>query len=205
MENKHSLAAKLLIVSGKLTGLNEGFTFYETPTGEKINSRILAAYLIAATIEDLKDKRAVEYKEGEIKAIIGGNIPVLILNRKKNEGIGFEKIVLEKLEKEKNLIDLVRDIMGGAYQIPEQRLLWLIRKEFPTEEYMRQEKVTMMFVFSRMETKWIPEKVMPLAEKWLPELKPVWEKTLNLPWLKTAVRNVNFGLSATKAQEKDDD
>jgi hypothetical protein len=204
MEGKYSLAARLLIVSGKLSGLTEGFTFYETPTGEKINSRTLAAYLIAATIEDLKKRGIIDYKEGEIKAVIGGNIPVLILNRKKGEGVGFEKIVLEKLEKEKNLIDLIKDIIGGAYQIPEQRILWLIRKEFPTDEYMRQEKVTMMFIFSRMETKWIPEKVTPLAEKWLPELRPVWEKLLSLPWLKTAVRNVNFGLSATKAQEKDD-
>jgi hypothetical protein len=205
MEEKYSLAARLLIVSGKLSGLSEGFTFYQTPTGEKVNSRTLVAYLIAATIEDLKNRGVIDYKEGEIKAIIGGKLPILILNRKKNEGIGFEKIILEKLEKEKNLIDLVKDVIGGIYQIPEQRLLWLIRKEFPTEEYMRQEKVTMMFIFSRMETRWIPEKVTPLADKWLPELKPIWEKVLNLPWLKTAVRNVNFGLSATQAQEKDDD
>jgi hypothetical protein len=205
MEEKYSLAARLLIVSGRLSGLSEGFTFYQTPTGEKVNSRILTAYLIAATIEDLKNKGVIDYKEGEIKALIGGKIPVLILNRKKQEGVGFEKIVLEKLEKEKNLIDLIRDILGGMYQIPEHRILWLIGSEFPEAEYKRQEKVTVMFILSRMETRWIPEKVTPLADKWLPELKPIWENVLKLPWLKTAVRNVNFGLSARKAQDKDDD
>jgi hypothetical protein len=204
MEDNYSLAAKLLIVSGKLPGLSEGFTFYPTPTGEKVNSHTLATYLIAATIEDLKNRGIIDYKEGEIKAI-GGQIPVLILNRKKNEGIGFEKTFLEKLEKEKNLIDLVRDIIGGMYQIPEQRLLWLIRSEFPTDKYMREETVKVMFVLSRKETRWIPEKVAPLVEKWLPEMKSVWEKVLQLPWLKTAVRDCNFGMSSSRAMEKDDD
>jgi len=204
MDEKYSLAAKLLIVCGKLSGLNEGFSFYQTPTGEKVNSRTLAIYLIAATIEDLKNRGIIDYKEGEIKAI-GGKLPVLILSRKKNEGIGFEKTVLEKLEKEKNLIDLVKDIIGGMYQIPEERLLWMIRREFPTDEYIRQETVTTMFIFSRKETRWIPEKVAPLAEKWLPELEPVWKKVLELPWLKTAIRDCNFGLSSTQAERKDDD
>jgi hypothetical protein len=204
MDEKYSLAAKLLIVCGKLSGLNEGFSFYQTPTGEKVNSRTLAIYLIAATIEDLKNRGIIDYKEGEIKAI-GGKLPVLILSRKKNEGIGFEKTVLEKLEKEKNLIDLVKDIIGGMYQIPEEHLLWMIRREFPIDEYMRQETVTTMFIFSRKETRWIPEKVAPLAEKWLPELEPVWKKVLELPWLKTAIRDCNFGLSSTQAERKDDD
>ena len=112
---------------------------------------------------------------------------------------------MEKLEKEKNLIDLIKDIIGGMYQIPEERLLWMIRREFPTDEYMRQETIKTMFVFSRTETRWIPEKVTPLAEKWLPELKPVWEKVLKLPWLKTAVRDCNFGLSFSRAIPKDHD
>jgi hypothetical protein len=204
MNRDYSLAAKLLIVSGKLSGLDEGFLFYASPTGEKINSRVLVSYLLAATIEDLKNRDIIEYKESEIKAI-GGNLPVLILNRKRNDGVGFEKIVLEKLEKEKNLIDLVKDLMGGMYQIPEYKLLSLIRREFPQDEFMREETVTTLFIFNRKETRWIPEKVTPLAEKWLPELKPVWENVLKLPWLKTAVRNCNFGLSSTTAQEKDDD
>jgi len=203
MEGKYSLAARLLIVSGKLPGLNEGFQLYESPTGEKINSRILVSYLIAATIEDLKSRGVIEYKEEEKKALFG-KIPVLILKRKKNEGVGFEKIILGKLDKEKNLIDLIKEIIGGAYQIPEYRLLWLIRNEFPEEKYMRQEKVTTMFIFSRMETRWIPEKVAPLVDEWLPKLKPIWERMLKLPWLKTAVRNCNFGLSSTKAEDKDD-
>jgi hypothetical protein len=62
-----------------------------------------------------------------------------------------------------------------------------------------------MFVFSRKETRFIPEKINPLVEEWLPELTPVWENVLELPWLKTAVRDCNFGLSSTKAAEKDDD
>ena len=204
MEDKYSLAAKLFLVSGKLSGLNEGLQLYNSPTGEKINSRILAAYLVAATIEDLKKRGIIEYKEGEIGAI-GGKLPVLILNRRINEGVGFEKKFLEKLDKEKNLIDLVKVIIGGQYQIPEYQLLWPIRSEFPNEEFMRQETVTMLFVFKRSETRFIPEKINPLVEKWLPELKPVWESVLALPWLKTAVRNCNMGLSFTKAQEKDDD
>jgi len=206
MDDKYSLAAKLLIVCGKLPGLNEGFSFYQTPTGEKVNSKTLATYLIAATIEDLKKRGIIDYKEGEIKAI-GGKIPILILSRKKNQGVGFEKAVLEKLDKEKNLIDLVRDLVGGIYEIPEQRLLWLIRNEFPEEEYMRQETVTTMFIFSRKETRWIPEKVAPLVEKWLPELEPVWREVLELPWLKTAIRDCNFGFSSTRQvfDKKDED
>jgi hypothetical protein len=204
MDQKHSLAAKLFVVSGKLSGLNEGFSLYAAPTGEKINSKTLAIYLLAATIEDLKNRGVIEYKEDE-KKVLGGTLPILVLKRKKNEGVGFEKTFLEKLDEEKNLIDLTRDIIGGTYQMPEYQLFWLIRKEFPQDEYMREETVKMMFVFSRKETRWIPEKVNPLVEKWLPELTPVWEKVLKLPWLKTAVRNCNFGLSATRAQEKDDD
>jgi hypothetical protein len=204
MDSKYSLAAKLLLVSGKLSGLNEGLSLYSSPTGEKVNSKTLAIYLVAATIEDLKNKGLIEYKEGEISAI-GGKLPVLILNRKKNEGVGFEKTVLEKLDEEMNLIDLVGKLVGGMYQIPEYRLLWLIRSEFPNEEFMREETVKMMFVFSRKETRFIPEKVAPLVEKWLPELEPVWNKVLELPWLKTAVRNCNLGLSAVRAIDKDDD
>lgn len=206
MDNKYSLAARLLIVSGKLSGLNEGLALYQSPTGEKVNSKTLAIYLVAATIEDLKNRGIIEYKEGEISAI-GGKLPVLILNRKKNEGVGFEKTVLEKLDKEMNLIDLVRKLVGGMYQIPEYRVLWLIRSEFPDEEYMREETVKMMFVFSRKETRFIPEKVDPLVKKWLPELEPVWKKVLELPWLKTAIRDCNLGLSATRDtsdQDRDD-
>jgi hypothetical protein len=204
MDQKYSLAARLLVVSGKLPGLNEGFSLYAAPTGEKINSKTLAIYLLCATIEDLKNRGVIEYREDE-KKVLGGTLPILVLKRKKNEGVGFEKTILEKLDQEKNLIDLTSDIIGGTYQMPEYQLLYLIRKEFPQDEYMRQETVKMLFVFSRKETRWIPEKIAPLVEKWLPELTPIWEKVLKLPWLKTAVRDCNFGLAANRAQPKDDD
>jgi len=70
---------------------------------------------------------------------------------------------------------------------------------------MRQETVKVMFVLSRQETKWIPEKVKPLVDEWLPKMKPIWEKTLALPWVKTAIRDCNFGFSASKTQVKFDD
>jgi hypothetical protein len=200
MVEDHSLAAKLFMVSGKLPGLTEGFCFYETPSGEKVNSRILAAYLTAATIENLSKQGALEYREAGLKAI-GGEIPVLILNRKNTAGTGFERTFLEKLDTEKNLIELVKDIIGGRYQIPEHQLLWLVRSEFPHNEYTRQQEVG-FFLFKRKETRWIPEKVKPLVDIWLPQLKPIWEDTLRLPWLKTAVRDFNFGLSSQKAFPK---
>ena len=142
----------------------------------------------------------MEYREAGLK-VIGGEIPVLVLNRKNTDGTGFEKTLLEKLDKEKNLIELVKDIIGGRYQIPEQQLLWLIRSEFPHDEYTRQEEVG-FFLFKRKETRWIPEKVNPLVDTWLPQVKPIWEETLRLPWLKTAVRDFNFGLSSQKASPK---
>jgi hypothetical protein len=94
---------------------------------------------------------------------------------------------------------LVKKIIGGIYEMPEYQILWLIRNEFPASEYMRKEKLKMMLFFSRMETRWIPEKVQPFVGKWLPEMKPVWERVLTLPWLKIAVRNCNFGYSTTKS------
>jgi hypothetical protein len=203
MLEERSLAAKLFMVSGKLPGLTEGFCFYDTPSGEKVNSRILGAYLTAATIENLSKLGALEYREAGLK-VIGGEIPVLVLNRKNTAGTGFEKTFLEKLDKEKNLIELVKDIIGGRYQIPEQQLLWLIRREFPHDEFLRQEEVG-FFLFKRKETRWIPEKVNPMVDAWLPQVKPIWEETLRLPWLKTAVRDFNFGLSSQKASLKHDD
>ena len=204
MADNYSLAAKLLIVSGKLPGLTEGLLFYVTPTGEKVNSRLLVAQLLAATIEDLKNRGLLEYHQEE-KQVLGGKLPLLVLHRLKSEGIGFEKILLDKLDKDKNLIDLTGDIIGGRYELPEYQILWLIRQEFPVTEFMRQEEVKMMFIFSRKETRWIPEKVQPLVDSWLPELKPIWEKTLQLSWLKTAIRDCNFGSSSTTAADKDDD
>jgi hypothetical protein len=204
MADNHSLAAKLLIVSGKLSGLDGSLCFYETPTGEKVNSRLLVAYLMAATIEDMKGRGLLDYELGEMKAI-GGKIPLLVLTKKTDSGVGFEKIILDKLVKPTNLIDLVKSIIGGMYELPEYRILYFIRSEFDMKEFMRQETVKMMIFFSRQETRWIPEKVQPLVDQWLPELKPVWEKTMALPWLKTAVRNCNFGFSTSKAQERDDD
>jgi hypothetical protein len=203
MAEDHSLAAKLFMVSGKLPGLTEGLCFYETPTGEKVNSRVLAAYLTAATIENLSKIGALEYREAGLK-VLGGEIPILIINRKNIDGTGFDKIVLEKLDSEKNLIELVKDIIGGRYEIPEQQLLWLIRSEFPHNEYTRQEEVRFLFM-KRKETRWIHEKVNPLVDAWLPQVKPIWEETLKLPWLKTAVRDFNFGLSSQKASPKNDD
>lgn len=203
MVEDYSLAARLFIVSGKLPNLTEGMCFYPTPSGEKVNSRTLAAYLIAATIEDLKKRGALEYRESEITAI-GGQIPVLVLNRKSLDVIGFEKILLEKLNKTMNLIDLVRAIIGGRYQMPEYQLLWLIRSEFPPDEYLRKEEVG-FFIFKRKETRWIPEKAQPLIESWLPELKPTWDEVLRLPWLKTAVRNLNFAVSAERVIPRDKD
>ena len=203
MVEDYSLTAKLFMVSGKLPGLNEGLSFYQTPSGEKVNSRILAAYLTAATIENLSKRGALEYRESELQ-VLGGKIPVLVLNRKTTGGTGFEKSLLEKLEKEKNLIELVKDMIGGMYQMPENQLLWLIRSEFPQNDYTHQVEVRVLFL-KRKETQWIPEKVKPLIDIWLPQLKPVWEETLRLPWLKTAVRDFNFGLSSRKASPKDDD
>jgi uncharacterized protein (DUF3820 family) len=123
------------------------------------------------------------------------------LNRKTTDGTGFEKTLLEKLDEEKNLIELVKSIIGGMYQLPENQLLWLIRREFPNNEYTRQVEVGFLFL-KHKETRWIPEKVNPLVEIWLPQVKPVWEETLRLPWLKTAVRDFNFGLAAKKASPK---
>jgi hypothetical protein len=203
MVEDFTLAAKLFMVSGKLPGLTEGFCFYQTPSGEKVNSGILAAYLTAATIENLSKRGALEYREAELP-VIGGKIPILVLNRKTTDGTGFEKSLLEKLDKEKNLIELVKDMIGGMYQLPENQLLWLIRSEFPYNEYTHQVEVRVLFL-KRKETQWIPEKVKPLVDTWLPQVKPVWEETLLLPWLKTAVRDFNFGLSSTKASPKDRD
>jgi hypothetical protein len=199
----YSLATKLFIVSGKLPGLTEGLCFYQTPSGEKVNSRILAAYLTAATIENLSKRGALEYRESELQ-VLGGKIPVLVLNRKITGGTGFEKSLLEKLDKEKNLIELVKDMIGGMYQLPENQLLWLIRSEFPQNDYTHQVEVRVLFL-KRKETQWIPEKLKPLIDTWLPQVKPVWEETLRLPWLKTAVRDFNFGLSSRKASPKDND
>lgn len=201
MENL-SVAARLLMVSGKMPGLNQGLSFYEAPSREKVNARLLAAYLIAATVEHLKNTGSLEYTETEIPAIMG-KVPVLVLRWLGLSGNGFEKIMLEKLDGEKNLIDLVKSIIGGRYQIPEYQVLWLIRKEFPQAEYMRQEKVKTL-IFSRMETRWIPEKVMPLIDAWYTELAPVWDATLRLPWLQTAVRDCNFAFSSMTAQPKRD-
>jgi hypothetical protein len=204
MADQYSLSAKLFMVSGKMPGLNEGLSFYDTPTGEKVNSRTLASYLIAATIEDLSKKGLLEYRLEEMK-VIGGKLPLIVLKRKGTQAIGFEKLLLDNLDKEMNLIDLVKKIIGGMYQMPENQLLWLIRSEFDVKELMRKEKVTMLFVFSRMETRWIPEKVQPFVDEWLNELKPVWGETLELPWLKTAVRNCNFAYSHSKVQTDTDD
>jgi hypothetical protein len=201
-QENYSVAAKLFMVSGKLPGLTEGLSFYQSPSGEKVNSRVLAAYLTAATIESLSKRGALEYREAEIQAI-GGKIPVLVLNRKSADGIGFEKILLEKLDTEKNLIDLTKDIIGGRYQSPESQVLWLIRREFPQTEYTRQEEVG-VFLMKRKETCWIPEKVKPLIDAWLPQMTTLWDETLRLPWLKTAVRDFNFGLSSQKAIPKRD-
>ena len=199
MENV-SITARLFMVSGKLHGLNQGLTFYDTPSGEKVNSRLLATYLVAATIEYLKNKGALEYRLDEIPAIMG-KLPVVVLRRTITDGIGFEKLILEKLDSENNLIDLVKGIIGARYQMPEYQVLWLIRSEFPQAEFMRKEQVKTLF-FSRWETRWIPEKVKPLVDEWLAELSPVWDATLNLPWIQTAVRDCNFAYSGTMASEK---
>jgi hypothetical protein len=197
MENV-SVAARLFMVSGRLPGLNQGFSFYDTPSGEKVNSRLLATYLIASTIEHLKNRKSLEYRPDEISAIMG-KVPVLVLKRLNLDGTGFEKLMLEKLDAEKNLIDLVKDIVGARYIIPEERVLWLIRNEFPAVEFMREEKVKVAFL-SRTELRWIPEKVKPLVDGWLAELAPVWDVTLKLPWLAIAARDCNFAFSSMKAE-----
>jgi len=69
-----SLAARMFMVSGKIPGLTQGFSLYETPSGEKVNSRVLAAYLIAATIEYLKSIGSLDYRQDEVAAI-GGRLP----------------------------------------------------------------------------------------------------------------------------------
>ena len=192
MENI-SLAARLFIVSGKLPGLNQGLTLYTTPSGEKVNSRLLTTCLIAATIEHLRNQGALDYREEEMQ-VLGGKLPVLTLKRINTEGVGFERLLLEKLDIEKNLIELVKEIIGAMFEMPEYQVLWLIRSEFPEAEYMRKERVKFLF-FSRWETRWIPEKVKPLVDSWLNGLAPVWETTLQLPWLKTAIRDCNFAFS----------
>ena len=195
-----SIAARLFMISGKLHGLNQGLTFYDTPSGEKVNSRLLATYLVIATIEYLKNKGALEYRLDDVPAI-GGRLPVVVLKRLNTDGVGFEKIILEKLDIEKNLIELVKDIIGARYQMPEYQILWLIRSEFPPAEFMRKEQVKTLFL-SRWETRWIPEKVQPAIDSWLGQLAPVWDIILKLPWIQTGVRDCNFAYSGMMAAEK---
>ena len=197
-----SLAARMFMVSGKIPALSQGLSFYETPSGEKVNARALASHLIAATVAYLKTTGSLDYRLDEIPAVLG-SLPVLVLSRINGNGNGFERFMLERLDNPKNLIDVVREVIGGRYQMPEHRILWLIRSEYPEAEFMRREQVKTL-VFSRMETRWIPEKVSPLVNAWYADLIPWWNYTLNLPWLNTAVRDCNFAYSAMTAQARRD-
>jgi hypothetical protein len=197
-----SLAARMFMVSGKIPGLNQGLSFYDTPSGEKVNARLLATCLIAATVEYLRTLGSLTYQFGEIPGI-GANLPTLIISRLAWTGTGFERTLLERLDAPKNLVDLAKAIIGGKYRVPEHQVLWLIRSEYPAAEFTRQEQVKTL-MFSRMETRWIPEKVLPLVDAWYGGLLPWWNHTLNLPWLQMAVRNCNFAYSFTTAQPKRD-
>ena len=165
----------------------------------------LARFLIIATLNRLLEEKKILMKEAEKKALIGGNLPILIFSRLSKEAIGFSSLILDKLEKEKNLIQLTQDLINGKYQLPENRVLYLAKQELVADEFIDKVEVKHFMGRKKIEKRWRVEKVQPLVEEFLPGIKKVWLQVQKLSWKNTAERNINFGFSFSKKIEEDED
>jgi len=202
---KYSLAARIFLCAGKLPGLTSGLSFYQAPTGEKVNARNLTRFLMIATLNRLLEEKKISMKEAEKKALVGGSLPILTFSRLSKEAIGFSSLILEKLEKEKDLIQLTKDLIGGRYQLPENRILYLIKQELEPAGLSEEVEIKRFLGRKKIEKHWRLEKIQPLVEEFLPEIKKAWSQVQKLSWKNTADRNLNFGFSfSQKSIDRDD-
>jgi len=145
-------------------------------------------------------------KQSEKKTLVGGNLPILTFNRLSKEAIGFSSLILDKLEKEKDLIQLTKDLIGGRYQFPENRILYLVKQELEAAGFTEEVEIKRFLGRKKIEKRWRLEKIQPLVEEFLPEIKKVWSQVQKLSWKNTADRNLNFGFSfSQKSVDRDDD
>jgi len=114
-------------------------------------------------------------------------------------------LILDKLEKDKDLLQLTQDLIKKKYQLPENRILYLVKQELTAAGLIEEVKIKRFLGREKTEKRWRVEKVQSLVKKFLPEIKKVYLQVQKLSWKNTAERNINFGFSFSKQAEKNED
>ncbi len=199
--NDLSIAAKIYLLSGKISHLTEGFCFTQAPTGGMVNTQRLAEAMIMATLIGLVKEGKIEVKD-ESKKVLFMVAPILTLKRKATGGTGLGKAILDQLNEDKDLAKVMVAIIGGVWMIPQNAILVPVEKELAG--LFKEVEVKKILGVKRMEKVWDEKKVAELVKKYEAEAQKAFQETIDIPWRLTAIRNLHIAWGQTTKREKRD-
>jgi len=199
--NDLSIAAKVYLLSGKISHLTQGFCFTKAPTGETVNTQRLAEGMILATLLELVKDGKLEMRD-ESKKVLFMVQPIIMLKRKSSEGMGLAKAILDRLSEDKKLTDVITEIVGAVYLVPQERILSLVEKELT--DLFKVVEVKKMLGVTRNEKVWDEKKVTDLVKKYEGEAQKSFQETIDTPLRMMSLSSIHIAWGQTTEKKKDD-
>ena len=199
--NDLSISAKIYLLSGKISHLTQGFCFTKAPTGEMVNTQRLAEGMILATLLELVKDGKLEMKD-ESKKVLFMVAPIIMLKRLNSDGAGLAKAILDKLSEEKKLTDVIVEIVGAVYLVPQEKILSLVEKELTG--LFEVVEVKKMLGVTRREKVWDEKKVADLVKRYEGEAQKAFQETIDTPLRMMSLSSIHIAWGQTTEKKKDD-
>jgi hypothetical protein len=199
--NDLSISAKIYLLSGKISHLTAGFCFTKSPTGEMVNTQRLAEGMILATLLELVKDSKLEMRN-ESKKVLFMVAPIIMLKRLNSDGTGLAKAILDRLTEEKKLTDVITEIIGGVYLVPQYTILGFAEKELAG---LFNEVEVKKMLLTRKEKVWDEKKVADLVKKYQDEAQKAFQETIDTPLRMMALSSLHIAWGQTTEKRKDHD
>jgi hypothetical protein len=196
-----SAAAKIYLLSGKISHLTEGFCFTKSPTGEMVNTQRLAEAMILVTLLELVQEKKLEMKD-ESKKVLFMVSPIITLKRLGSGGVALAKAILDRLEKDKSLTEVVTEIVGGVWLVPQYSILGLVEKEFVG--LFKEVEVKKMFGVTGKEKVWEEKKIAELVKNYEQEAQKAFQATIDMPLRMMSLSSLHIAWGQTTKKKKED-
>jgi hypothetical protein len=196
-----SVAAQIYLLSGKIPHLTEGFCFTKSPTGEMVNTQRLAEAMILGTLLELVSEKKLEMKD-ESKKVLFMVAPIITLKRLSSAGTGLAKAILDRLDTQKKLTDVITEIIGGVYLVPQYTILGLVEKEFAG--LFKEVEVKKMFGAVRKERVWDEKKIADLVKIYEKEAQKAFQNTIDMPLRMMSLSSLHIAWGQTTKKKKKD-
>jgi hypothetical protein len=186
-----SIAAKILLCSGRILppgGILAGWT---SPTGERVSFKTLAETIVIAELDWLVTAGHAQIWEAERKHLIGSMPTIMVRSLYSSAPGGFGTRFLEATGwVDADLMDVVRTLIGRRSHAPLLELLSSVEDEYRAAGILHG---------NAWDARWRDY----LVEQWGREAWDTVQRTDTLPWREAARRTV--GVASGSLLESDDD